>query len=177
MRCRFLVAAAMAVPLAACATGQSSTQPSASSPPAPEPCTAQALSTSLGGTEGAAGTSYVTIVLTNTGDQACTLSGFPQAQPVRGTAREAVGPRSGRNALEGSGGTVTLAAEGGSARVVLGIANASNYVVDQCVPRASDGVLVTFAAGSGPEEYVSLTATQVCSRLTSTTISGVLPAD
>ncbi|MBV9870748.1 MAG: DUF4232 domain-containing protein, partial [Frankiaceae bacterium] len=45
--------------------------------PGPQACQSGALSLSLGQSQGAAGSTYVPVVLTNTGAKTCTLRGYP----------------------------------------------------------------------------------------------------
>ena len=54
------------------------------SPAAPQACTADELTLTPGGTQGAAGHMFVSATLTNSGGVACTLLGFPSAQFLSG---------------------------------------------------------------------------------------------
>jgi hypothetical protein len=151
------IVAAAAIALAACG-GQSSNTPSptvTSASPSSSPtttssgsstsqpvvagqCPTSALSGSIGqGTGGAAGSTGVTIVLTNTGSSPCSLQGWPGTSFVgdgNGTqlGQAAAFDRSTPHP------TVQLA-PGGTAVAPLKITEAGNYDQSQCQPKQADG--------------------------------------
>lgn len=164
---RFTSAAVVALFLSACSTPMA---PAGSAPT----CSTEDLRSSVGVTEGAAGTSYTTLVLTNTGAHSCTLEGTPRAQPVLGSDRTPVAGQSGENPLDGAGASIELAPGTGTAHLLYGVAEASNYPSNDCEAAESDGVVVTFADGPAVF-YFPLRSYQTCTKTTSTFISGVLP--
>jgi len=77
---------------------------------------------SMGSSEGAAGTNYTHAVITNNGDQDCSLSGYPTAT-MSDTAGQSITAEN--NSLYPVD-LVTITASGGQAHVVLGLPNAGN---------------------------------------------------
>lgn len=112
--------------------------PASPSPTAgPAGCATTQLSLSLGQQQGAAGTDYQTLVLTNTG-LSCRLRGFPGVSLLRadggqvGASAAATGPR----------GAQVLLAPRSSAYAVLSIANAGNYPPADCRPQPATRIRV-----------------------------------
>jgi Protein of unknown function (DUF4232) len=105
----------------------------------PERCTTAELTGSLGPGEGAAGSVYRTLLLTNTGGRSCELTGFPGVSYVTGDGGQQVGPAA---AMSGErGGPVRLAA-GASAGAELKLVNVANYDAAVCRPTPVRGLRV-----------------------------------
>lgn len=105
----------------------------------PARCTTAELTGSLGPGEGAAGSVYRTLLLTNTGGRACELTGFPGVSYVTGDGGQQVGPAA---AMSGErGGPVRLAA-GASAGADLKLVNVANYDAAVCRPTPVRGLRV-----------------------------------
>ncbi len=90
----------------------------------PQPCPTAALTAALGSPNGAAGTVYYDLVLTNKGSATCTLTGYPGVSFVTGSSGTQVGAAATRT--PGTAAPVTLS-PGQSAAAPLGIVVASNY--------------------------------------------------
>lgn len=119
--------ASTTVPAASTTTSSSSTvAPSTTTtgPAGPRPCLTADLTASLGAPNGAAGTIYYQLRLTNKGGAACTLAGYPGVSFVAGASGAQVGAGAART--PGNATALTLA-PGQSASSALGIAVASNY--------------------------------------------------
>jgi hypothetical protein len=115
---------------AAPATTAATTPPT--SPAAVAPCATTALTLSLGESDGAMGSIYTPLVLTNTGDVACTLDGHPGVSFVDDAGNQ-VGPSAERSA----GPTPTVALPpGGQAHATLQSHDAGLYA-DECAPVAA----------------------------------------
>ncbi|MGZ4427380.1 MAG: DUF4232 domain-containing protein [Nocardioidaceae bacterium] len=111
------------------------TTPAGSSSPA---CGRADLAVSLQVGDGAAGSVYSTLVLTNVGHQACSTGGFAAVSYVgrgNGTQLGAAADQVGRAK------TLTLQ-PGASARATLQESNPDNYPTDKCDPAAADGLRV-----------------------------------
>lgn len=93
-------------------------------------CDASHLSLSKGTSSGAAGTIYTHAVVTNNGSQDCTLTGYPGAFLLDGSHMQ-LGNGATANSLY-TPTTVTLAASGGKAHVVLGFPQAGNFNPGVC---------------------------------------------
>ena len=122
-------------------TESSSATPSASPSPSVTPtfpttvkathrCGTGQLSLSLGQGQGAAGTSYLPIVFTNTGSKPCTLYGFPGVSFL-----DSSGKQIGAPAVHSGGeeGVVTLAPNG-TANSQLGLPDPGNFPSGGCNP-------------------------------------------
>jgi hypothetical protein len=92
------------------------------------------LSANVGSTEGAAGTAYSTIDLTNIGGTSCTLYGYPGVSLADSSAAQ-IGAAATRSSTQ-LASTVTLAS-GSKANFVLGVADAGNYSSGTCQPKSS----------------------------------------
>ena len=122
-------------PATGIATPASPVQPAGT----PERCTTAELTGSLGPGEGAAGSVYRTLLLTNTGGRACELTGFPGVSYVTGDGGQQVGPAA---AMSGErGGPVRLAA-GAAAGAELKLVNVANYDAAVCRPTPVRGLRV-----------------------------------
>lgn len=138
-------------------------------------CNSNDFSYSVGITEGAAGTGYTTLIFRNIGKGQCILAGTPFAQPLNDG--EAVGPSSTRNEIEGRGDQVTIE-PGERASILYAVATASNYPPEECVPAESDAVKIVFSSELVEAAHVfTLPGYQVCTRLSSTFVSGVVAGE
>jgi Protein of unknown function (DUF4232) len=105
----------------------------------PERCTTAELTGSLGPPDGAAGSIYRTLILTNTGNRSCELTGFPGVSYVAGEQGEQIGPAAAM--LGDRGGPVPLAV-GAAAGAQLRLVNVGNYDVAACRPTPVRGLRV-----------------------------------
>lgn len=103
-------------------------------------CQTDALALAVAGTEGAAGSVYYTLEFTNTGDSACTMTGYPGVSLVAGDG-EQIGSAAERSPQQGEGTTVRLA-PGDTTRVDLQVAQAGNYDDAECEPSEASGFRV-----------------------------------
>ncbi|WP_129843639.1 DUF4232 domain-containing protein [Streptomyces sp. RFCAC02] len=110
-------------------------------PQEPPRCASGVLDLSLAGSEGAAGSLYLTLALTNTGDETCTMTGFPGVSLVAGEAGPQIGAPAGRDTARGSGETVELA-PGGTAWTDVRVTQAGNYPAEECDPAPAGGLRV-----------------------------------
>jgi len=140
-----------------------SPSPSASPTPAPTgggTCASAALRASLGQGQGAAGSTYQPLVLTNTSSLACTLSGFPGVSFVTGDAGRQVGPAARRG---GAAGTSVRLAPGAAASAQLQRTNTQVYDPASCKPVGVRGLRV-YPPGQTAALFAALPAdAQACS--------------
>ena len=108
-------------------------------PGAPTRCTTSELRASLGKPEGTAGSVHQTVILTNTGGQACTLRGFPGVSYTHGPGRSQLGPSA---AMVGPRGDDVRLGPGGSAGADLRLVDVHNYDPAVCRPTRSNGLRV-----------------------------------
>lgn len=168
---RSILIAVVTVLVSGC-SGSSTPEASETPTPTATGCELSNFSFTLGTTEGAAGTSYTTLVVTNIGATACTLGSTVTAQPVSGSSREAVGPESKAAISPDHSGSIEVSPEA-SANTIYGISTAANYSKADCEPKSSDGVLVTFnAGGRDVNAYFAMKAYDVCTKIPSTSITG-----
>jgi hypothetical protein len=100
-------------------------------------CTTAELSGSLVGGEGAAGTVYRSLVLTNTGSHNCELTGFPGVSFVAGDDGHQVGPAA---EMRGDRGGAVSLPPGGAAAADLGMVQIANYDAAACQPTPVRGL-------------------------------------
>jgi Protein of unknown function (DUF4232) len=105
----------------------------------PERCTTAELTGSLGPAEGAAGSIYRPLLLTNTGRRTCELTGFPGVSYVDGEDGQQIGPAAAM--LGDRGGPVRLAV-GAAASAQLRLVNVANYDAAVCRPTPVRGLRV-----------------------------------
>ncbi|MCI1832466.1 MAG: DUF4232 domain-containing protein [Bifidobacterium sp.] len=121
----------------ASATGSPSSSSTTSSGAKGGTCTTSQLSASLGQPNGAAGSTYVPLILTNHG-QTCTTEGFPGVSlTVQGRQIGAAAARDGSSAP----GAISLA-NGQSASATLRIVQAGNFDSATCSPTSTDAIRV-----------------------------------
>jgi hypothetical protein len=111
------------------ATPTSSATPTPT-PSGPQPCPASALRAALGSGNGAAGSTYYPLELTNTSGSACTLFGYPGVSFVTGAGGSQIGRAASRNPAL-SDELVTLA-PGAVAHSTLQVVDAANYPPGRC---------------------------------------------
>ena len=121
-------------PTAPAAASVSAT-PASSAPTGPTPCATSQLKLTVGDQQGAAGTDYQTLVLTNTSTTTCRLGGFPGV-----SLRDAGGQLGASAQHNGPAEAPVLLAAGATAHTVLSVANAGNYPASACKPRTSSQV-------------------------------------
>jgi len=137
-------------------------------------CVSAQLRVSIATPQGAAGTIYFPVVITNTG-RACQIWGVPVIQPVVATkARRLtpIGPRA-RNASIGQMPVRHVVAKGKSLRDAVGVTETGNYTPSTCRARNATGIVVSLG-GFLSSAYVPLKIS-VCSRLASTTTRLIAP--
>lgn len=159
---KFLVLV-IAVLLAACSSSSKKAETTTSG------CGVKDYAYSVGQSEGAAGTSYTPLILTNVSNRECTLDGVSQAQPISNGAL--VGLESRPNTAGDVVSTI-IVKPGEKVSVLYAVATASNYPSDECVIATSDGVRLTF---SGKDSTFSadfdLPGYEICTKLSNTLIS------
>jgi hypothetical protein len=111
----------------------------------------------LGGSEGAAGSIYVTLDFTNVSGGPCTLYGYPGASLASSSGTE-VSPGASRSTTTAES-LVTLDA-GSTAHAVMQIADAGNYDASSCDPKPTTEIKV-FPPDQTAALYVSY-ATSAC---------------
>jgi hypothetical protein len=94
----------------------------------------------LGAPNGAAGSTYLPIVFTNTGTASCTLYGYPGVSLAGGSPPAQIGAAAERNSSPAPT-TVTLA-PGGTANAVLQVTVAGDYPAATCKPTAATALVV-----------------------------------
>ncbi len=123
--------AAPSTPAGATATATATSSPTAAvAPSGPQPCPASGLRAAIGSGQGAAGSSYYPIDLTNISGVTCTLYGYPGVSFVTGAGGSQIGAAATRDAATAPA-LVTLAA-GQTAHAPLQVVNASNYPASRC---------------------------------------------
>jgi hypothetical protein len=110
------------------ATG-SSASPHTAGPPA---CATSGLSVKLGAGNGAAGSTYIPIVFTNTTGSSCSLFGYPGVSFVAGQGGSQIGSAAQRDTTQPAQDIVVAA--GGVAHATLRVVQAANFPVAACKP-------------------------------------------
>jgi len=135
-------------------SGATTTGPAA----APTRCQAAQLSAALTNSQGAAGTIYNHLTFTNKSATACTMSGYPGVSFVDAKGHQ-IGPAVPK--MSGYGGTVTLAASGGTAAALFLYHDAYVGTSPQCTaPVAAKGLRI-FPPGETAALFVP-DATMAC---------------
>lgn len=126
-------------------------------PTAAGPCTTDNSTTELGAPSGAAGSTQVPLIFTNTSDAACTLEGYPTVEFVG----DGNGTQIGATAMQDASTVVALVTiePGNSAMATLTITDAAN--VDDCSPVTPDGFRV-IPPGSNDAFFIEVTDYQAC---------------
>jgi hypothetical protein len=116
------------------ATPSASPSPAASTQPAsqsgPPACLASGLQASLGQAQGAAGTLYQVVELTNASAATCTLYGYPGASFVTGVGGSTVGAPANRDPVDPV--TLVTLAPGGQANALIVLHDAGAYPPQDC---------------------------------------------
>jgi len=102
-------------------------------------CGTDELRGSLGPAEGAAGSVYVPLVLTNVGGRTCELRGFPGVSYVAGADGHQVGPAA---AMSGPRGGEVVLRPGAAATAQLQLVNVANFDAGTCRPTPVRGLRV-----------------------------------
>jgi len=127
-------------------------------------CVSNQLTVTKGVSQGAAGTIYTPLVITNHG-RACAVWGVPAIQPVVGPAHRALGPGARNNSV-GQMPVRHVVATGRSVSVAFGVSETGNYTPSSCVARSADGVIVSLGSFLQPR-FVHM-AISVCTKRAST---------
>lgn len=110
------------------------------------PCGAAQLAPSLGPPEGAAGTTFYPLILQNSGDGACSMSGYPAVSFIAGSDNHPVGAAATQDPDEP--GTVVID-PGQATSANVGIINAANFPED-CDAVPVSGLQVSLPGQSDP---------------------------
>jgi hypothetical protein len=145
--------AAPAVPVA-------TTTPAAPAPAGPGTCEPAALKASLGPGQGAAGTFYRIIVLTNVSASACTLYGYPGVSFVTGRGGSVIGAPASRNPLVPD--TLITLQPGQAASALTGIVDTGALPAAACKPGPAS-LLQIYPPGDRGALFLTFSA-QVCTR-------------
>ena len=136
-------------------------------------CPTSALSLRVGPANGTAGTIFYPLIITNTSASACDVLGTPHVQPTTGSlanvAHLFVGPASRTVNVAGEGRVIRLAPRG-RASANFGEVESGNFTPSACVAKDAQSLSIGF---DGIEWWVAFKST-VCTKLASTTISGVV---
>lgn len=130
-----------------------------------KPCAPTQIKVSHGGSQGAAGTTYIPIIFTDTAG-ACAIWGVPGIQPVVGAMHRPVGPAA-RNISMGQMPVRHVLTKGRSVSAGIGVVDAGNFSPGSCGARAADGVMVSLGTFVH-SKYVHLAIT-VCTKRSSVT--------
>lgn len=145
---------------AAAPTATPSTTTPAAAPAGPATCQSSGLQASLGQGQGAAGTLYQIIVLTNTSNSACTLYGYPGVSFVTGQGGSVIGAPASRDPLIPA--TLITLQPGQAASALVGITDAGALPQSACGPGTSDWMQI-YPPGDRGSLFVQYQA-QVCTR-------------
>lgn len=121
----------------------------------PTICRSSALSVTLGGSEGAAGTVYAPLRFTNTGPAPCVLHGFPGVSYVGGDNGAQIGPAAEQ---DGAKGAAVNLPRGGVASAQLAMVQVLNYDPAVCHPTPVKGLRV-YPPGETASVFVPLKGT------------------
>jgi len=124
-------------------------------------CVVAHLTVSLARAEGAAGSTYDTVRLTNIGTTTCSLDGYPGVSLVGHGNGTQVGSAATRDASSHPA-TVTIG-RGRSTTFVLRVVQAGNYPRSACSPVPADGLRI-YPPGSTAALYLPLKAVTGCAR-------------
>jgi hypothetical protein len=110
-------------------------------------CASAQLTPSLGPPDGAAGTTFYPLILKNTGDAPCSMSGYPAVSFISGSDNHLVGVAASQDAESIIGVVVITPGQATSAN--LGIINAGNFPAD-CNAVPVSGLQVNLPGESDP---------------------------
>ena len=123
--------------------------PATQAPAGPGRCPASDLKGSLGTSQGAAGTLYTDVVLTNTSAASCTLDGYPGVSFVAAPGGSEIGAAADRNPI--SPPTLLTLAPGGQANMLVALTDVGVYSPSDCQPTS-----VSWMRIYPPDDYDSL---------------------
>lgn len=132
-------------------------------------CVPAQLRVGVSRSQGAAGTIYYPLVITNVGATACAVWGVPGIQPVTRSVTKTfarVGPPA-RNTSMGEMPVRHVTQPHHSVSVAFGVTEAGNYPRAVCAPRRATGIEVSLGAFLRPT-YIALRIS-VCTKFASTT--------
>jgi hypothetical protein len=134
--------------------------PASSQPAGPAGCTTADLSVTVGAGEGAAGSTYYPVTLTNKADQPCRTGGFGGVSLVDSPRAEPIGAPADRTQ---KGDVVAITLEPGqAAQATLQVADAGNYDTSRCQPTKAVALRV-YPPNETHSAYVELPApTSAC---------------
>lgn len=118
-------------------------------------CAIGELRGSLGQAEGAAGSVYVPLVLTNVGARTCELRGFPGVSYVAGADGHQIGPAA---AMSGPRGGEVVLKPGAAAASQLQLVDVANFDAAVCKPTPVRGLRV-YPPGDAASLYVERAGT------------------
>jgi len=139
-------------------TGAQVTTPA--TPERPGRCVSSGLRASLGQSRGAAGTSYIALLLTNRSRLTCTLDGYPGVSFIAGTDAHQIGAPAQRDRRVGAAPVILV--PGATVHVTVEVANYGNYDQQACQPARATGYRI-FPPGSTGSLPISSPQT-VCSK-------------
>lgn len=152
---------------AAVPSTSSTIEPTTTTTAAVPKCTSSDLSLSMGSPNGAAGSIYYDLILTNSSDHPCTMYGYPGVSAVK-SDRTQVGPAAERNG-EAEGSVFELE-PGSSATAALELVQAGAYSPEKCGPADAAGFLVYPPDDTG-SLYVDLPSV-ICTNQANTIVIG-----
>jgi hypothetical protein len=154
-----------APPATVTATVTTTAPASTSAPPAtgtsisphagPPACATSGLSVKLGPGNGAAGSTFIPIVFTNTTGSPCSLFGYPGVSFVTGQGGSQVGSAAMRDPTQPARDIVLAA--GGVAHATLRVVQADNFVAAACLPTAVS-TLKIFPPGQTAPLYLAFSS-------------------
>lgn len=118
-------------------------------------CATSELKGSLGQEDGAAGSVYAPLVLTNSGTRTCELRGFPGVSYVAGDNGHQVGPAA---AMDGPRGGEVVLKPGAAAAAQLQLVNVANFDAAACQPTPVRGLRV-YPPGDTASLYIERAGT------------------
>jgi hypothetical protein len=157
-------------------TGESSGGSSGGSAAGSSACATSSLAGSIeAGSGGAAGSTYVHLVLRNTGSSTCTLQGWPGVSFVGDTNGTQIGNAATLDRAAPHP-TVTLAS-GEEAVAPLEVTNSENYPESTCDPTSPDGFRV-YPPGSKQSLFIAYTEFAACrsTKVTELDVQAFVPA-
>jgi uncharacterized protein DUF4232 len=119
---------------------ETDTPPTTGTPELPI-CESAQLDLTLGRAEGAAGSLYLPLEFTNTGEESCGMTGWPGVSLVAREEGEPIGSPAERDEEQGPATRVELA-PGATVIADLRVARAENYPAEDCEPVPAGGLLV-----------------------------------
>lgn len=136
----------------------SPTSDTATTEPDGDHCTVADLDFALGDPEGAAGSTYYTLTMTNSGMRTCTLQGFPVVQYVAGDDGHQVGAAAADN---GENGKLVTLKPGDRATATIQQVVVQNFPEDVCDPTEVRGIRI-YAPGDDKAAFIPQEDRQGC---------------